>query len=60
MTTDTRKLGIGVALLVLSTLFVLYSAVTDIFVVNALGTVAALAMAAGALLVGLSEQGARV
>ncbi|MFC5970457.1 hypothetical protein ACFPYI_03860 [Halomarina salina] len=60
MPTDKRQLWIGVALLVVSTLFVLFSAVTDIFVVNALGFVAALAMAAGSLLVGLSEEGARV
>ena len=60
MTTDKRQLGIGVGLLLASTLFVLFSALTDIFVVNALGFVAALAMAAGALLVGLSEEGARV
>lgn len=60
MTTDTRKLGLGVALLVLSTAVVLYAAVTDQVAIDALGGVAALAMAAGALLVGLSERGAGV
>ncbi|MWG35205.1 hypothetical protein [Halomarina oriensis] len=60
MTTDTRKLGIGVGLLAISTALVLYSALTDIHAVDALGAIAALAMAAGSLLVGLSERGAGV
>ena len=61
MTTDTRRLGVGVALLVVSTALVLVSALLqDVHVLDALGAPAALAMAAGALLVGLSEQGAGV
>ena len=60
MTTDTTKLGLGVLLLAVGTAVVLYSAVTDQVVVDALAAVAALVMAAGALLVGLSESGSGV
>jgi hypothetical protein len=60
MTTDTTKLGLGVLLLAVGTVVVLYSAVTDQVVVDALAAVAALVMAAGALLVGLSERGSGV
>jgi hypothetical protein len=60
MTTDTTKLGLGVLLLAVGTAVVLYSAVTDQVVVDALAAVAALVMAAGALLVGLSERGSGV
>ncbi|MFD1512027.1 hypothetical protein [Halomarina rubra] len=64
MTTDTRKLGLGAALLLLSTVAVLLVAAGDIYantpVLDAVGGIASLAMAAGALLVGLSEQGSGV
>jgi len=60
MTTDTTKFGLGVALLALSTAVVLYAAVTDQVAIDALGGIATLAMAAGALLVGLSERGSGV
>jgi len=55
MTTNTRKLAAGGALLFVSSFVIIALGVADLPIV--LGAVAALGLAAGALLVGTSEGG---
>ena len=55
MATDTRQVGIGVFLLVVSTALILGSGQLGSAIPPILGSVAALGLAAGALLVGTSE-----
>jgi len=64
MATDTRKVYAGVALLVISSVLVIASGPLDIglsaILAGVMGAVAALGLAAGALLVGTSEDGRAV
>jgi hypothetical protein len=60
MATDVRKLGIGVALLVVSTLLIIGTGVMTAPLPDPMAAVAAIGLAAGALLVGLSERNAGV
>lgn len=60
MATEKRDLGIGVLLLVVSTVLILGIAPVGSAVPSALGGIATLVMAAGALIIGLSEDGAGV
>lgn len=55
MATDTRKLGLGALLLVVSSLVILGVGVQGSGLPLLLATLAALGLAAGSLLVGLSE-----
>lgn len=59
MTTEKKRLGAGGLLLAGSTVLILAIAVNSA-IPSALAGVASLAMAAGALMVGLSEDGAGV
>ena len=56
MATDMRKVGVGVALLLVSSAIVIGTGQIDIGLPRALGSVAALGLAAGSLLVGTSEK----
>ena len=64
MATDMQKVYAGVALLVVSSVLVIASGPLDIglsaILVGVMGAVAALGLAAGALLVGTSEDGRAV
>ena len=60
MATNVRKLGIGVALLVVSTLLIIGTGVMTAPLPDPMAAVAAIGLAAGALLVGLSERNAGV
>ena len=60
MATNVRKLGFGLLLLVVSTLVILGTGIMNTPVPDPLAAVAALGLAAGALLVGLSEHNAGV
>lgn len=60
MATNTRKLALGVLLLVVSSIVILAAGFIDSAVPAVLAGVAALGMAGGSLLVGLSEDGAGV
>ena len=60
MATDVRKLGIGVALLVASTLLIIGTGVMTAPLPDPMAAVAAMGLAAGSLLVGLSERNAGV
>lgn len=55
MTTDVRKLGIGALLLIVSSLLILGVGLQGSGLPLLLGALAALGLAAGSLLVGLSE-----
>jgi len=57
MATDTRKVILGAVLLAISTVLILGSGAIDIGIPAAAGALAALGLAAGALLVGTSEDG---
>jgi hypothetical protein len=57
MATDTRKVILGAALLAISTVLILGTGAIDIGIPAAAGALAALGLAAGALLVGTSEDG---
>jgi hypothetical protein len=60
MATNVRKLGIGVALLVASALVIIGTGTMQAPVPDPLAAVAAIGLAAGSLLVGLSEDNAGV
>lgn len=60
MATEMRDLGIGGLLLVVSTALILGIAPAGSAVPSALGGLATLVMAAGALIIGLSEEGSGV
>lgn len=60
MATDTRKLALGVVALVVSSIAILATGFIETPVPDLAAAVAALGLAAGALLVGLSEDGAGV
>jgi hypothetical protein len=60
MATDVRKLGIGVALLVVSTLLIIGTGVMTAPLPDPMAAVAAIGLAAGSILVGLSERNAGV
>lgn len=60
MATDVRKLGLGALALVVSSMLIIGAGVLGASVPNVLAGVAALGLAAGALLVGLSEEEATV
>ena len=60
MVTDVRKLGLGAAVLLVSSIVILLTAVMDTPVPDLLAGVAALSLAGGALLVGMSEDDAAV
>ncbi|MFT4905240.1 MAG: hypothetical protein ACI8UR_001814 [Natronomonas sp.] len=60
MATDVRKLGFGAVLLLVSTLAILATGIINTPLPDPLAAVAALGLAAGSLLVGLSEDGAGV
>lgn len=60
MATNVRKLGIGVALLVASALLIIGTGVMNAPVPDPMAAVAAIGLAAGSLLVGLSENNAGV
>lgn len=60
MATNVRKLGFGVLLLVVSALVILGTGIMNTPLPDPLAAVAALGLAAGSLLVGLSEQNAGV
>ena len=60
MATNVRKLGIGVALLVVSALLIIGTGTMQAPIPDPLAAVAALGLAAGSLLVGLSENNAGV
>ena len=60
MATDVRKLGLGAAVLLLSSIVILLTSVTNTAVPDLLAGVAAIGLAAGALLVGMSEDDAAV
>jgi hypothetical protein len=60
MATDVRKLGLGAAVLLVSSIVILVTAIVETPVPDLLAAVAALGLAAGALLVGLSEDDAAV
>lgn len=57
MATDTRKVILGAVLLAVSTVLILGTGTIDIGIPAAAGGLAALGMAAGALLIGTSEDG---
>jgi hypothetical protein len=57
MSTDTRKVALGAALLAVSTVLILGAGPIDIGLPAIAAGVAALGLAAGALLVGTSEGG---
>jgi hypothetical protein len=57
MATDTRKVMLGAVLLAISTVLILGTGAIDIGIPAAAGALAALGLAAGALLVGTSEDG---
>ena len=60
MATDVRKLGLGAAALLVSSIVILLTAVMNTPVPDLLAGVAALGLAGGALLVGMSEDDAAV
>lgn len=60
MATNVRKLGVGVALLVVSALLIIGTGTMQAPIPNPLAAIAALGLAAGSLLVGLSEDKAGV
>ena len=60
MATNVRKLGAGAALLVVSGLLIIGTGTMQVPIPNPLAAVAALGLAAGSLLVGLSEDNAGV
>lgn len=60
MQTEKQRLGIGTLLLVVSTVLILGVAFVGSVVPSTLGGLATLSMAAGALIVGLSEENAGV
>lgn len=60
METEKQRLGIGALLLGVSTVLILGVAFVDSSVLSALAGFATLSMAAGALIVGLSEENASV
>ena len=60
MATNVRKLGIGVALLVASALMIIGTGTMQAPVPDPLATIAAIGLAVGSLLVGLSEDNAGV
>ena len=60
MATDVRKLGLGAAVLLLSSIVILLTGVMNTPVPDLLTGVAALGLAGGALLVGMSEDDAAV
>jgi len=60
MATDVRKLGLGAAVLLASSIAILVTGVMDAPVPDLLAGLAALGLAAGALLVGTSEDDAAV
>lgn len=55
MATDKRKVGIGVALLLISSVLIVGTGQVEAGLPDILGSLAALGLAAGALLVGTSE-----
>jgi len=57
MATDTRKVALGVLLLVVSSALILGTGTIDIGIPTVAAALAALGLAAGALLVGTSEDG---
>ncbi|MBV0900662.1 hypothetical protein [Haloarcula salina] len=57
MATDTRKVALGVLLLVVSSALILGTGTIDIGIPTVAAGLAALGLAAGALLVGTSEEG---
>jgi hypothetical protein len=57
MATDTRKVILGAVLLAISTVLILGTGAIDIGIPAVAGALAALGLAAGALLVGTSEDG---
>jgi len=60
MATDVRKLGLGAAVLLVSSIVIIATGTMGTPVPDLLAAVAALGLAAGALLVGLSEDDAAV
>ncbi|MES3517452.1 MAG: hypothetical protein PPP58_07295 [Natronomonas sp.] len=60
MSTDTRRLGLGIVALIISSVVILAAAFIDTPIPPAVSALAALGLAAGSLLVGLSEKGAGV
>jgi hypothetical protein len=60
MATETQKAGVGGLLLVVSTVLILGVTILTGTIASVLSAVASLAMAAGALIFGLSEEGAGV
>ncbi|WP_254838346.1 hypothetical protein [Natronomonas marina] len=60
MATDVRKLGIGAAALLVSSIVILAAGTMQTPVPDLLAGVAALGLAAGSLLVGMSEDDAAV
>jgi hypothetical protein len=57
MATDTTKIGLGVVLLLISSVLILGTGVQGLNLPTIGATVAALGLAAGALLVGTSDDG---
>ncbi|MFC6836387.1 hypothetical protein [Halomarina ordinaria] len=57
MATDTRRLGIGAALLALGSIVVIFGGFPSAPIPGLVLGVAALAMAAGSLLIGFSQEG---
>ena len=60
MTTDVRRLGLGAVALLVSSVIILLTGVMNTPVPDPLAGVAALGLAGGALLVGMSEDDAAV
>jgi hypothetical protein len=60
MATDVRKLGLGAVVLLASSIAILATGTLGASIPNVLAGAAALGLAAGALLVGLSEDDAAV
>lgn len=60
MATDTKKLALGVVALVVSSIAILATGFVEAPIPDATAAVAALGLAVGAILVGLSEDGAGV
>lgn len=60
MATDVRKLGLGAVVLLASSIAILATGTLGVSIPNVLAGVAALGLAAGSLLVGLSEDDAAV
>ena len=60
MATDTRKIGLGAVLLVISSVLIFGVALQGLDLPLLVGSVAALGLAAGSLLVGISEGGRAV